>query len=729
MHRVASASAEQLVMNGADATADVEHRCVGDPERAHGVEKSARRLTRAALTEFAQLAFGDVIAELRLDSCTLLARHALTVAHARALAQIVRVRFTRPVLGLALLAAGHSAAAQGIISAYRRGQELMQRHQLADAEVAFRTASRSATLTERAAAERALAVNAWRYHLDDASALAHLERALGTGLDTSRTLVEWSRFDLARGHSRDALAHAVRALANVTDDEPRRFALRAAAAALVEPYLRSRVDGISVPPSELGDTAQLHGVLVQLAASADSFPGAPGDALTLLHGALIVHDGQLALHAWHSYYLLDAGDTVRGILAAPRRQLTELFPKLNRTPLSRAERDRIVRALAASRMFDAAALVEREAGVGEATSPRAAEIVAYAAFARALGRATDEYYRRTLVGQGSPAELRRLWIRLTRELWPKLDWSDSGGAPPRFYPAAAMIEVERRFGAVVRFGTTAGYYDLHYGHAVVDDAREVSQYGHHVRVRLLVTDAVVSNGFQSWAWDGSAEHGGLQTGDTIIQVRTAFVENPFLLWLDVSNPSRQAFEARSIAADSAADWARAAVDSAGFLPGVRGRVIRDARLALLASLRGAGLEGDSLRNAFIREWLVAARESGVFAHEGRHAIDRVLVPGAAPDELEFRAKLSEVAFSRYPRIALGTMLHASIGDATAHGQANARVMLGLIRWMRAHTSSIRGIDASRPMLPQLPLLTEHQLREAFRSMDPLASRTAQAGSS
>jgi hypothetical protein len=47
-------------------------------------------------------------------------------------------------------------------------------------------------------------------------------------------------------------------------------------------------------------------------------------------------------------------------------------------------------------------------------------------------------------------------------------------------------------------------------------------------------------------------------------------------------------------------------------------------------------------------------------------------------------------------------------------------MLGLIRWMRAHGSEIRGFDAMVPVLPQLPLLTDAQLRRAFRSMDPLA---------
>ena len=637
---------------------------------------------------------------------------------------------SRFLLSLALVAIAPTLArAQIGPSPVRRGQELLQRHELAAAEAAFRSATRSENPAERAAAERALALAAWRYHEDQSAALAHFERALAVGVDTSRTLIEWSRFEDSRHRARAAADYAERAMADSDDEESRRSAWRAAVAALVAPYLRARIDAETVPREELTDTARLRVALARLAPSADSFPGAPNDALTLLHGALVLHDGPLALHAWRLYYLLDAGDTVHGALAQPRRELTELLPRLSgANALTRDERERIVKALAASRLFDAAALFARDPDMPPTRSSRVSEIVTYATFARRLGRESDEYYRRTLLGQASPADLRRLWIRLTRELWPHLDWSRAG-APPMYYPAAVPPEIERRFGAVVRFGSTAGYYDLHYGHLVAAESRPVEQYGHRVRVKLIVTDGIVSNGFQSWAWDGSAEHGGLQTGDTIIQVRTAFVENPFLLWLGVSSERRQGFETRTLAADSAADWIRAARDSAGFLPGVRERIVRDARLALVDSLRRSGVTGDSLRNAFIFAWLQAARESGVFAHEGRHAIDRVLVPQAAPDELEFRAKLSEVALATYPRIALAAMLHASIGDATAHGRANARVMLGLIHWMRQHASSVHGLDASRPLLPQLPLLSEAQLRDAFRSMDPLASRTAHVGSS
>jgi hypothetical protein len=40
--------------------------------------------------------------------------------------------------------------------------------------------------------------------------------------------------------------------------------------------------------------------------------------------------------------------------------------------------------------------------------------------------------------------------------------------------------------------------------------------------------------------------------------------------------------------------------------------------------------------------------------------------------------------------------------------------------LHAHRAEIAGLDATRPLLPQLDKLTDEQLRAAARSMDPYA---------
>ena len=80
--------------------------------------------------------------------------------------------------------------------------------------------------------------------------------------------------------------------------------------------------------------------------------------------------------------------------------------------------------------------------------------------------------------------------------------------------------------------------------------------------------------------------------------------------------------------------------------------------------------------------------------------------------------MDEVALATRPRLAMTAILHPNIGDASAHGQANRRIMLGIIRWMRANAADISGFDPSLPVLVQLPLLSDAQLRATFRSMRP-----------
>ena len=191
-------------------------------------------------------------------------------------------------------------------------------------------------------------------------------------------------------------------------------------------------------------------------------------------------------------------------------------------------------------------------------------------------------------------ELTRMYIRATRDLWPRLTWR---GAPPPFYPAGADAELARRFGTVLQLGITGGFYDMHMGHVVGAEDRTVTQYGHRTRVTFIVIDGIVTNGLQSWAWDDAGAHGGWQRRDTIVQVRPIFLEHAISLWVS-ADTSRSEREDRSIAGDSAVDWQLAALDSIAYLPGVAARLRRDGREALIDSLRRAGVHDSVLGGEF-----------------------------------------------------------------------------------------------------------------------------------
>ena len=152
------------------------------------------------------------------------------------------------------------------------------------------------------------------------------------------------------------------------------------------------------------------------------------------------------------------------------------------------------------------------------------------------------------------------------------------------------------------------------------------------------------------------------------------------------------------------------------------RLLHQGRDQLLARLKDQDLQGTALRLSFLDEYRQAVLESSIFAHEGRHAIDKLgwLSFLSSDATTEFNAKLSEVAFAPEPRLALGAIFSNTIGSHTPHGQANQQIMKGLVGWMKEHSHEIPRMDHDRPLLPQFDLLSDAQIRSAFQSLDPMA---------
>lgn len=634
-----------------------------------------------------------------------------------------RIGPRRAARGLALIAAAtalaRAVAAQAPVapSPVSRGYESLQRQRLATADSFFHVAAAGGTPELRRGGLEGAALVAWRYHEDFAAAERLLARAAAEGVDSGATLVALARLRMAEGDDAAATRLALDAAGRLTTErrtELTRRALRVAATAAVEPTLVERIDGGEVDPARRPSRDTVGLAAQRLAAVVRAAPGRADDSYALLLAALAVDDGLTALEAWRSYFAIGLAPRPAALDAAGRT-LAELLPTWNGARASERSRERVVGALADSRLYIAAAIVAAAPGAPRPAG-RAADVVAYAGFLRALGRAADEYYRETLLGRATPADLTRSYARLTRALWPRLAWP---GAPPTYFPAGADQELARRFAALPHFGVSAGYFDLHYGHRIAERRRTIVQYGHRATVHQVVIDGIASDGLQSWAWDARGFHAGWQSGDAIVQVRPALAENPIAMWEIVADSATIATTTAQLAVDSAADWTRVAGRDVAYVPGTAFRLMRDGARALFDSLRGAGLAGDTLRATFVQLADEAIREASIFAHEGRHAIDRAL--GVTDDaELEYRAKLSEIAFAPRPKLVLGGIVHASIGDDTPHGRANARVLRGVIAWMVRHRQAIAGLDTTRALLPQLPLLSDGQLRAAFRSLDPLA---------
>ncbi len=231
---------------------------------------------------------------------------------------------------------------------------------------------------------------------------------------------------------------------------------------------------------------------------------------------------------------------------------------------------------------------------------------------------------------------------------------------------------------------------------------------------------MVSNGYSSWFWDGNAEIGGWAPDESsILQVRSAYNAGPIHSWLSITDSIKIQRTLLDIEEKSATDDSIVNGNEIAFLPGLSRRIEFNARVKILKNLQEEGLSGRDLQIAFLSTYENLTLESSIFAHEGRHAIDKKFSGELKSEQLEFRAKLSEIYFSNHPFLSVGAVISQNIGDGTPHGDSNFRVLTGIVGWMDSHREDISNLDSNRPLLPQLDLLTEEQLRAAVLSFDPL----------
>jgi hypothetical protein len=282
----------------------------------------------------------------------------------------------------------------------------------------------------------------------------------------------------------------------------------------------------------------------------------------------------------------------------------------------------------------------------------------------------------------------------------------------------ALRLIRERFGARWHFRNNR--FDLLMGHVIMEDEHPIAQYGQEATIDFTRLDALVSHGARSWLFDSLYMVGGWADRKQIVTYRPFRVELLLNLARPVLDPAaREAYE-NNVEQLRQEDDQRAAENPYAYLPGLNARLQQRSLESIWDEVGAQGLRGNEQRMRFLAELDEVWIEGPVFAHEGRHVLDFHL--GISYNvELEFNAKLAETVFCRYPGIPLANnILHPNTG-IHGHGEANLRIVQGLVAWMEAHADDISGLDNSRPLLPQLDLLTDEQLRMAARSLDPLAN--------
>ncbi len=575
-------------------------------------------------------------------------------------------------------------------------------NRVAEAERILRkiAADPGSSALDKARAHRQLGRIAWLVDGDSGRALREIraagagatERCAAAGLE-ARVLHEAQKADLLLSRLGPLLATCEQ------PDLADRIRLRAAAAGL--------------DLAAAGRREALDGAARLLAAvGAERRESLTGSAIAL-ELALLQGDAPAALKAWKDYFWLTGADVPQG-LAAAYPAATPVFEAGLNGGAGAAPRLRLVDLLVRAGFAQAAERFARLAGLDRAAraDPLWGKAKAYFEARHTLETAVLKSNRRDARG-GSAADLEELLDAALARLM--IGARESGDTK------AALL---RAYSLYSKAGDTDGHDSLHLGHAIERGSWPVEQYGHRAQATFIALDNMVANGFNSWLWDGSAATGGwAEEGPVIVQIRPEFTSTPFTAWALFSDGPARTRLLDELEREEVADRAALAGGDVAYLPGLASRI----RLQVADQVgrrAKAGLPpGGDLRRAFLAEYWRASFQQSMLVHEGRHALDKKLVRGLArlnDSNLEYRAKLSELALGNYPRLALVNINAQEIGSGSAHGKANAKVLKAYVDWMRGHSAEIAGYDPRRPPLGQLDKLSDAQLRLIARGLDPIA---------
>ena len=612
------------------------------------------------------------------------------------------------MLALAALAGGPATAAARTPSLQEAASAYFQM-QVPQSEAMFKAIldDPAAPAGDKAGAARGLARIQWLMDADAKGAEATLDRGVAAGADLCRTTGFYVRVLREAGEAEAGARMAERRAGDCPGAAQGDRLLIERGKADLAWAAAAGADGAPRDAALADARAALAGI---------SKVGllAPDAARLKLGLALQRADADAALGAWRDFFWLtdhNAPASFRTDDAA----VAALFAGALGPTARLADEVGLERLLIRGGFLDEALRFDAHRRVAERVAERAAgdpayrPVALYFAFRRRFDAATLSFNRAYAHGHRDTAAY---YAEVTRIL------ADTAAGVGGGDPKSALREA---YGLHWMIGATGGVASVHMGHVVDDTRYKVDQFGRQGDLAFLSIDNMVSNGYQSWLWDGIAATGGWSEGAGIVQIRASYTPSALeaLASFDPVVARRDAAEMASLEARDAEALKSRPV---AFLPALQRRLTRQGRDQVAARARvQAQRTGEPYERTFVKVYWDAMVGHSISIHEGRHALDHIQFHGPATltsAELEFRAKLSELELADLPRMPLAVILSADIGDQTPHGVADTRIMEGLGAWIAAHPREVSGYDPKVPAAQQIDKLTDAQIRAIAHRLDP-----------
>ena len=461
------------------------------------------------------------------------------------------------------------------------------------------------------------------------------------------------------------------------------------------------------------DTLSLNDALNKIEIANKLEPGNLNPAKIQLGLALLSKDGRKAMNAWNLYFNISAEQKAPDLLVKPQQELSQILLNWNRTSLSKENSDKLILNLAASRFYEYAYVMNIYLLNDSITENIAIDdITSYYKFCEQIENQMYIYYKDiALTNENNIKKVKKDKRTIQKQLWSVLHWEAKS---PKYSDKRFYEELYNRFGTKVYEGKFYGNYFFIGAHTIVDETRTVEQFNRKAEIQFVVLDLRFSNNYWGW-FTGNYGFAGYANGEIIARYREPDSSSPLYYWSKLNNKESLSQWKDDIVKLTAQDDSLSFINPMASLNGIYERIHLNIYSEILDSLKAGGYQNDELRKQFISV-ISDINYNHIINHEGRHVIDfntlsKIEIMDGA--ELEFRATLSQIYFSKYPLLDIRFEI-----NNTPHGLANKKLLEHILNWMEQNKDIINGFDKTRPTLSQLDLLTNKQLKEIIESIEP-----------
>ncbi len=273
-------------------------------------------------------------------------------------------------------------------------------------------------------------------------------------------------------------------------------------------------------------------------------------------------------------------------------------------------------------------------------------------------------------------------------------------------PIKAKLEKKHRL--YMTMGKTQGLDSLHFGFMLSAEPVQVIHWGQTARLEHVVLSPIYDNSCGAWIVNNDNVVPGWNTGgNQIYHVLVASITDA----LEVAGATKRFETKKSVKAWWEKQTAYKPTEGVKWTDltenrksNLRLQVAEMKHFSSQARARGLDLTTYILRSKF---------QTDIVTHEGQHAIDSGRPGSHSSQDLEYRAKLAELAYGASPYSSLKQFANAFGGSILqkllAHGKADTTLMKRIVEVLAGDDELNKRLDRTIPLCLQLGELTPEEV--------------------